>query len=537
MMKSSGAKIIVLFLIVKMSFFASDEIKAQCAEAPAYVINAPFKMDQIIVPEFQKKDFSIKDYGGVNDGQTLNTNAFAKAIAACVAAGGGRVVVPKGTWLTGPIQMQSNVNLCVEHGALIQFTKDHSKYPMIPASSKSSKIVPASPIYGYDLKNIAITGDGIIDGAGETWRPVKRMKTTASQWQELVTSGGVVSSDGQIWWPSTEAMEGEKYLKELKQKNPQPTPDDYLPARDFLRPYMVYFINCSNILIENVTLRNSPKFVFYPNSCSNLTMRYVNVFNEWWAQNGDGIDISQCKNVLIYRCTVSAGDDGICMKSGGGTNKSDQVNLENVIIDGCTVYRAHGGFVIGSNTDGGMQNIFVNNCHFMGSDIGVRVKSNRGRGGLVKNIFIRNIFMTDIRDEAISFDTYYEDVPAGNRKRNTVSTVDDKIPEFTDFYFDSIYCDGAKAAIFINGLPEKPIRGIYFKNMILSAGNGFHAANASDIFLDNVIIIPEKDPVFLLNNVKNINIKKGYFPPTAAIFYKADAKTTGVNITETDLRK
>jgi len=536
-MKLFVVKILCLLIVFTMSFFFAEDVKAQCTDTSAYVINAPFKMNKIIVPEFQKKDFSIKDYGAVNDGHTLNTKAIAKAIAACVAAGGGRVVVPKGTWLTGPIQMQSNVNLFLAHGALIQFTKDHSQYSMIPASSKSSKIVPASPIYGYGLKNIAITGDGIIDGAGETWRPVKKIKTTAAQWKELVASGGVVSKDGQIWWPSQEAMEGEKYLKELKQKNPKPSPDDYLPARDFLRPYMVYFIDCNNILLESVTLRNSPKFVFYPNSCNNLTMRYVNVFNDWWAQNGDGIDISQCKNVLIYRCTVSAGDDGICMKSSGSNKVSDQFNLENVIIDGCTVYRAHGGFVIGSNTDGGMQNIFVTNCHFIGSDIGVRIKSNIGRGGLVKNIFIKNIFMNDIRDEAILFDNYYEDVPAGSDKKNGEIKIAEKTPQFTDFYFDSIYCTGAKTAVLINGLAEMPVSKIYLKNMIVSAANGFNATNASDLYLENVKIIPESDPVFLLNDVKGINIKKGYFPAASKIFYKANAATTGVNITETDLHK
>jgi DNA sulfur modification protein DndE len=494
-------------------------------------------MPEVIVPVFQDKTFSIADYGAVSDGHTLNTDAFAKTIAACVSAGGGKVLVPKGSWLTGPIQLQSNVDLHVERGASILFTKDHSQYPMIKASPKSSSIVPASPIYGYDLKNVAITGEGIIDGAGDSWRPVKKMKTTAAQWKELLSSGGIVSADGSIWWPTKEAMDGEHFLKELKQKNTKPTPDDYLPARDYLRPYLLYLVNCQNILIENVTLRNSPKFVFYPNSCTNLTMRSVNVFNEWWAQNGDGIDISQCKNVVIYRCTVSVGDDGICMKSSGGKNKPDVFNLENIIIAECTVYRAHGGFVIGSNTDGGMQNIFVSNCHFIGSDIGVRVKSNAGRGGLVKNIFIRNIFMSDIRNEAILFDTYYEDAPAGSQKSDVANATRDKTPLFTDFYFDSIICNGAKTAISITGLPEMPIAKIHFKNVMITADNGFIATDASDIDLTKVKIIPKKGPVYLLNNVKNITIKEGFFPATSKTFYKADSKTTGVNIIDTDLRK
>ncbi|HUZ58124.1 MAG TPA: glycoside hydrolase family 28 protein [Hanamia sp.] len=536
-MKLKVIKTVFIFLFSITGFSLFNEVKCQSNNPNWYIMNAPFKMEEVMIPEFQNKDFSIKDYGGINDGHTLNTDAFTKAITACAAAGGGRVIVPKGNWLTGPIELKSNVNLHLESGAIIQFTKDHTQYPMITASSKSNRIVTASPIYSYDLKNIAITGEGIIDGAGDSWRPVKKAKTTTSQWEDLVNSGGVVSADGSIWWPSVEAMKGEEYLKKLKKENRKLTAEDYLPARDYLRPYMLYLINCKNILIKNVTIRNSPKFVFYPNSCTGLTMNHVNIFNDWWAQNGDGIDISRCKNVLIYDCTVNARDDGICMKSSGGENSTDGFNLENIIIAQCIVYRAHGGFVIGSNTDGGMQNIFVDNCHFIGTNVGIRVKSNLGIGGNVKNIFVKNILMNDIRNEAILFDTHYKDAPAGSIRKNTINEESDKVPLFTDFYFDSISCKGAKTAISITGLPQMPVTNIHFKNMNITSDKGFIATDASDIYLDNVKIIPEHGPVYRLYHVKNITINKGYFPLASAIFYKADSKTTGVNITETDLRK
>jgi hypothetical protein len=167
--------------------------------------------------------------------------------------------------------------------------------------------------------------------------------------------------------------------------------------------------------------------------------------------------------------------------------------------------------VIGSNTDGGMRNIFVNDCHFIGTDVGVRVKSNAGRGGLVKNIFIRNIYMNDIRNEAISFDTYYEDAPASSEKKEVADVIRDKTPLFTDFYFDSIFCNGAKTAILINGLPQMPISKIHFNQVIITADHGFVATNASDINMNKVKIITKNDPVYLLNNVKNINIKNGIF--------------------------
>jgi len=522
------AKFHFLFFLLFISFSCVKTLSAQSKNSDWYISHAPFKMPQVTVPSFPDKDFSIKDYGAIGDGQTLNTRAFAKAIDACSSAGGGKVVVPAGLWLTGPIELKSNVNLVVERGALIQMTKDHSQYPIIKASSKSTNYVVASPIHGYGLENVAITGEGIIDGAGETWRPVKKEKVTASQWKDFTSSGGALSDNGKIWWPTKEAMNGEQYLKDIKKKKDDLAAEDYLPARDYLRPYMVYLINCKNVLLKDVTIRNSPKFVFYPNNCTNLTMNHVNIFNAYWAQNGDGIDISRCKNVLIYDCNVSAGDDGICMKS-SGSDDDGIANLENVVIAKCVVYHGHGGFVIGSNTDGGMQNIFVTDCNFIGTDIGVRVKSNAGRGGLVKNIYVKNIFMKDIIHEAILFNTHYEDRPAGS-KSNGPLKIRAKTPHFTDFYFDSIYCQGAETAISITGLPEMPVDSIHFKNVTISADKGFEATDAADLYLDNTKIIPSRKPIFTLQTVKNITVKGSELDDDKNNVYQADSSTSGVNI-------
>jgi polygalacturonase len=287
-------------------------------------------------------------------------------------------------------------------------------------------------------------------------------------------------------------MNGETYLKKLRKEKPNAVAVDYLPARDFLRPKMVVINNSDKILIEGVTIRNSPNFVFNPNNCTNLTMRSVNIFNEWWAQNGDGIDISACKNVLIYKCNVSAGDDGICMKS-SGSKDPNEARLENVVIAGCHVYHAHGGFVIGSNTDGGMNNIYVSDCDFVGTDVGIRVKSNAGRGGLVHNVFIKNIFMTGIVNEAILFDTYYEDVTAGKNAKDVKTTVADKIPQFQDFFISDVYCRGAKTAISITGLPQMPVQKIHLDNVVISADKGYEYKDAKDINFNKVkLILPGK---------------------------------------------
>lgn len=486
-------KRIFFFIAVIAVFSAFSQEKNE-----QYYLNAaPFKMPKVVEPKFPNKSFSIKDFGAISDGQTLNTEAFAKAIDACSKAGGGRVIVPAGLWLTGPIQLQSNINLVIERGALVQFTPDRTQYPIIPSGSKN--FIVASPVYGFNLKNVAITGEGILDGAGESWRPLKKTKATDAQWKQF-NKTGVVSKDGTVWWPTKEAMEGEEYLKTLKDKKDL-TANDYIPARDFLRPYMVYLTNSENVLLEGVTIRNSPKFVFYPTNCTNLTMRYVNIFNEWWAQNGDGIDISACKNVLIYKCNVSAGDDGICMKSSGAKNPNE-ARLENVVIAACNVYQAHGGFVIGSNTDGGMNNIFVTDCNFVGTDVGIRVKSNAGRGGLVHNIYIKDIFMSDIVNDAISFDTYYEDVTAGKDAKDVKTTVRDKVPLFKDFWISNVFCRGAKTAIAITGLPDMPVQQINFDNVVISADKGYEAKDAKDINMKNVKILLPKGKEEILNETR-----------------------------------
>jgi polygalacturonase len=417
-----------------------------------YQAHCPFPMPEVVRPSFPDRNFHLVDYGATGDGKALNTAAFQKAIEACSAAGGGRVVIPSGKWLTGPIELSSHVDLHLEAGAEVLFTSDHSWYfaghsRNEPATSRDSGPV-ASPISGRDLEDIAITGSGIFDGAGDSWRPVKKSKQTEAQWRSLLVSGGTLSSDGEIWWPGRETASSP-------------------------RPNMVSLVNCRRVLIQGVTIRNSPKFAFYPNNCTDLIMDSATIYNDWWAQNGDGIDISACKKVVIYKCMVNAGDDGICMKSSGA--RPGGPALENVLIAGCTVGRAHGGFVIGSNTDGGMANIFVSDCLFSGTDVGLRFKSNKGRGGLVKDIFIQDITMHDIVREAVLFDTYYEDMPAGAIKDPNKPAPKDKIPEFRDFRISRISCSGAKTAIAITGLPELPVNNIFFDSVSIRSNKGLVA--------------------------------------------------------------
>ena len=465
-------KTIVLALLV-----ASTAAYSQPAakEMSWYIKNAPFAMPDIAQPSFPEKNFPITDYGAIGDGHTLCTDAIRKAIAACSAAGGGHVIIPAGRWLTDPIELLSNVDLHLEKDADVRFDPDHSGYPTLGANAEA--VMP--PVYSLNQENIALTGEGTMDGAGETWRPVKKEKQTSEQWRQLLSSGGVLSPDGKIWWPDKEDMEH--------------------PNR---RPVMVSFVKCKRILLQGVLLRNSPKFVFYPGRCTDLTLDHVKIYNDWWAQNGDGIDISACKRVMIYACTVNAGDDGICMKSSGAS--PDGPALEDIIIAGCTVLRGHGGFVIGSNTDGGMHDIFVSDCTFSGTDIGLRFKSNMGRGGLVDDIFVSDIAMQHIVKEAVLFDTYYEDAPAGVARKDVRYT--DKTPEFRDFHISRINCNGAKTAIAITGLPQMPVSNISFDNVSITAEKGLIATQCRNIDLQRVTLDVSERPAIQTDATADVRV-------------------------------
>ena len=531
--KKNDMREIMYFVLFVFFIIPLTKLEAQNKDFDYYLTGLPFKMPKIELPVFPEKTFNILDYGANGNGQVLNTDMFKKTIDACSKAGGGTVLVPPGVWLTGPIQLESNINLHLEKGALILLSRNHEEFPIIkyPGSSKYSA---ASPVYGFNLENIAITGEGIIDGSGDTWRPVKKSKTTVSQWRGLLASGGVVSSDGQMWWPSKEAMDGEAYLKKMESENKKLTPEDYLHVRDFLRPYMILLINCKNVLLDGPTFENSPKFVFYPNRCENVVIRNIKVLNEWYAQNGDGIDISACKNVLIYNCTLSVGDDGICMKSSKSSRDGNEAALQNIVIADCVVYHAHGGFVIGSNTDGGMKNISVKNCNFIGTDIGLRFKSVRGKGGLVEDIYVDNIFMKDIVNQAILFDTYYE-VSQKEGEEQKVE-VNDKTPRFQKFYISNVVCNGAKNAVTITGLPEMPIKDINLKNITISAKTGFASKEAENINLANVKIYPSKGAVYTLENSKNFTFDNVLCPQGTNVFMKLDGKETGnIQIKNSDL--
>ncbi|PKL82094.1 MAG: glycoside hydrolase [Ignavibacteriae bacterium HGW-Ignavibacteriae-3] len=443
---------------------------------------------------------------------TLNTDAFAEAIEKCASAGGGKVIVPAGIWLTGPIHFKNNINLHLEIGAHIQFTKNYDDYPLIESNWEgTNQFRCTSPIMGRNLNNIAITGYGLIDGAGEVWRFVKKSKLTEGQWKDLVKSGGVIDKKGDAWWPTKEAMEYLEVAEELKKENKKLTLGEAEKYKVFFRPVLLSFIECKNVWLDGVTFQNSPAWNLHPLLCENVIVSNVTVRNPWYSQNGDGIDLESCKNVLIYNCKFDVGDDAMCMKSGKdaeGRNRGRPT--ENVVIQDCIVYHAHGGFTIGSEMSGGVRNIKIDNCNFIGTDIGLRFKSNRSRGGIVENIWVSNIFMKDIPTDALSFNMFYggfsptDDAPASEKSKAAKAVeVNEGTPIFRNIYLKNIYCDGAKNAIVIQGLPEMAITGIEIDNVVMKADRGISIFDADGIKITNTKIITTS-PVVKICQSKNV---------------------------------
>ncbi len=474
-----------------------------------------FDMPRVQHPEFKSNQCYITDFDAMGDGIKNNSEAFEKAIESMSKKGGGKVIVPRGIWLTGPIVLKNNINLHLEDGALIVFSKDFDEYPLIQTSFEGLNTYRClSPISGRGLENIAITGSGIIDGSGDAWRPVKKEKMTARQWRNLVNSGGVLSDDGRIWYPTEKSKKGDS-------RNNFNVPDFSDPSKfeevkDFLRPVMISLVNCNKVLLDGPTFQNSPAWNIHPLMCENVIIRNVTVKNPWYSQNGDGLDLESSKNVLIYNNSFDVGDDAICIKSGkneDGRNRG--IPTENVIITNNIVYHGHGGFTVGSEMSGGVKNMHVSNCTFIGTDIGLRFKSTRGRGGVVENIYISNINMIDIPAEAIRFNLYYEgSSPIPDNDQAGLSTIEEDImpvteetPAFRNIYMQDIQAVNCGIAGYFQGLPEMMLENIELKNATFKTREGFTIIDADKMYFSNVAIDQIKENVINIYNGKNLQFK------------------------------
>ena len=497
-------------------------------------------MPQVERPTIPVRAVDIRDFGGVGDGFTLNSEAFAKAIDALTEVGGGRLVVPTGVWLTGPITLRDNIDLHIRPDAVLLFSTDRDLYPIVETVFEGLDTKRCiSPINAVGAKNIAITGGGTIDGNGDSWRQVKKSKISPSQWKALLKSGGFTNEKGDLWYPDSSSFRGAVVSDAFNVPQGLETEEEWNSVKTYLRPVMISFKECENVLLEDCLFQNSPCWNIHPLMCRNVIIDNVTVRNPWYSQNGDGLDVDSCENVLVINSSFDVGDDAICIKSGKDEDGRRRARpCRNLIVDNCIVFHGHGGFVVGSEMSGGVENIKVSNCRFLGTDVGLRFKSCRGRGGVVKNIYIEDIVMMNIPTEPLLFDLHYGGKSAVEAAAEGASPfdvayveADEKTPQFRDIYIKDVVCSGAARAMYFNGIPEKNIENIVVENceivsvkgadlrystgvvlrdvnIMQSEGDGYSVANCKDVVIDDCTDAAGKDtPEVFQYNSNNVTIK------------------------------
>ena len=403
---------------------------------------------QIIAPVFREVVYNIADYGAVpGNPDILNDKFINSTIVRCSKDGGGVVLIPGGTWHTGPIVLKSNVNLRIDDGAVLLFTADTGKYPRVLTRWEGMDCYNSSPmIYAYEQENIAITGKGTIDGgaSAENWwgmprlNPVEgyphRGRTLLSDWNEAGT----------------------------------PVEDRIMYVNDHLRPQMINLYKCRNILISGVTLTRPAFWTVHPLLCENLTVRDVTMITEG-APNGDGCDPESCKNVLIEDCYFDTGDDCIAIKAGRNFDgRKWNIPSENIIVRNCRMKNGHGGVVIGSEISGGFRNLFVENCEMDSPSLDrvIRIKTNNCRGGVIENIYVRNVDVGQCNEAVLKINLVYE--PNENCTR-------DFPPLVRNVYLDNVKCQQSRYGVYLAGYDE--MKNISNVNLIDCEWNNVRSDN------------------------------------------------------------
>ncbi len=429
----------------------------------------PAILARIKPPVFPQRDFDVTKFGAVGDNKTDCTEAFQKAIAACHAAKGGRVVVPAGEFITGAIRLKSNVNLHVSSGATIRFSQDPRRYPVVFTRWEGIELMNYSPfIYAFEEENIAITGQGTIDGNADCdhWWP----------WKGRSKCGWKQGDPNQAKARAT--------LFEMAEKR-VPVSERVFGEGHYLRPQFIQPYRCKNVLLEGVTLKNSPMWQVHPVLCTNVTVQKMTITsasaNRESGPNTDGCDPESCADVLIKDCDFNTGDDCIAIKAGRNEDgRRVNARSENIIIQNCHMKDGHGGVTIGSEISGGVSNVFAENCRMDSPhlDIAVRIKNNAMRGGRLENIFVRNIVVGQVAMAGVSIDFYYEEGEAG-KFTPVVRNVDIR----------NLTIEKAQYALYLRGFKSAPIERVRMADCDLKGVEKPNVIeNVKDLDLHNVRI-------------------------------------------------
>ncbi len=463
-------------IVVTLGLFLALQVQAELN------LNAPFdvNIEEITFPE---NYFSVKDYGAKKGGKEKCTEAFARAIEAATKAGGGYVTVPRGTYLCGPIVLKDNVCVKFDDGVEILFSTDTDDY--LPAVLSRHQGIDcykfSSFIYALNANNIGVMGKAVLHGQGKVWWDYRNSYEKADD----------------PWLVLVDMAERNVPLEER-------VFDD--AEKSLLAPCFVMPMYCKNVLIQDVKFMYGAYWTVNPVYCENVIVRNVSVetIGEYGKTgNGDGINLSSCKNVLIENCTLDTGDDCITLKSGRGIDGYKKaVPTENIVVRHCKGLQGHGGVVIGSETSGGVRNIYVHDCEFNGTDRGLRIKTARGRGEAIENVWFENIKMGEMVKEAIKIHMprYTERYPAHPLTRMT--------PRIRNINYKNIDCKGAgEHAIRIQGLPEMPIEAIRIENIKVESEMGALLIDAASIQVKDVEIRTKDENILTFDNCSNIIIE------------------------------
>jgi len=427
--------------------------------------------------------FNILDYGARNDGSSPATEAIRSAIQAAKAAGGGTVYIPAGRYVSGPIELVSNLVLHIDAGATLRFPA--ARLPFTAGRQQGIEcLTPVPLIGGRNLENVTITGRGVLTSDNAEW-----MKLMPRQ---SASSSDPGSANGPNW---------EHLLQTLEVKTPA-AQEDYEKAAPELRPSFVRFMDSKNVLIEGVHFLGSPMWTIHLLYSDNVTVRDV-VIETYPGVHTDGIGIDSSRNVRISGCYIDTGDDGIVIKAGKDADGL-RVNRpsENIVITNCTVHRAHGAVTIGSETSGGIRNVVASNIACDGTQMGVRIKSRIPRGGVVEDLRFDGWTMRNV-GQAINVTNFYR---MEGEAASAPEPLSKRTPVFRNIAVSRMTIDGARVAISVEGLPEMPISGLRISDVIVSSRTGMRAYGTAALELHNVQINAQSGPAFLLKDSTELEL-------------------------------
>lgn len=443
--------------------------------APLLASNGPAPGGQPQSPALdlvpQKHVFSIAEFGAVPDGVTLCTKAIQRAVDECAKSGGGKVAVPPGRFLTGPIFLRSHIEFEVMAGATLLGSTNMDDYPTIQGRwDGNDRTIYASMFTGLDLENVAIVGRGTIDGQGQGW------------WDA---------------YTKTEALRQKMGITEREPENPPGSP------LKWPRPRMINFCRCKNVLLRGITIVNSPSWNVHPLLCENVWIEGLTIVSPEKSPNTDGIDPDSCRNVRICNCYVATGDDGVIIKS-GYRYREGGVPCEDIVVTNCVFGHGISAVGIGSETAGGVRNVAISNCVLNGTHRGLYIKTARGRGNVVENVSVSNLVMRNLSGTAILLTEFYlTDFSTGDRR---AMPVNEFTPTVRNLHISDVVMEGVAHAAGIYGLPERPIEDVTIRNVVVhSAEKGFEANSVKGLTVENVVV-NAKTPGFDLKNVQDLEL-------------------------------